>query len=90
MKIISGDEFGLIKLISTQKKQVLDQYGTIDSSKSILNIFFNKKIEIKDNNDNSESKDEEKEEEEEKSEQELNLYVSSINENYILNWETKK
>ena len=92
MKIISGDEFGLIKLISTQKKQVLDQYGTIDSSKSILNIFSNKKIEIKDNNDNSESKDEEKEEEEEeeKSEQELNLYVSSINENYILNWETKK
>ena len=90
MKIISGDEFGLIKLISTQKKQVLDQYGTIDSSKSILNIFSNKKIEIKDNNDNSDSKDEEKEEEEEKSEQELNLYVSSINENYILNWETKK
>ena len=92
MKIISGDEFGLIKLISTQKKQVLDQYGTIDSSKSILNIFSNKRIEIKDNNDNSESKDEEKEEEEEeeKSEQELNLYVSSINENYILNWETKK
>ena len=90
MKIISGDEFGLIKLISTQKKQVLDQYGTIDSSKSIINIFSNKKIEIKDNNDNSESKDEEKEEEEEKSEQELNLYVSSINENYILNWETKK
>ena len=89
MKIISGDEFGLIKLISTQKKQVLDQYGTIDSSKSILNIFSNKKIEIKDNNDNSDSKDEEKEEEE-KSEQELNLYVSSINENYILNWETKK
>ena len=92
MKIISGDEFGLIKLISTQKKQVLDQYGSIDSSKSILNIFSNKKIEIKDNNDNSDSKDEEKEEEEEeeKSEQELNLYVSSINENYILNWETKK
>ena len=90
MKIISGDEFGLIKLISTQKKQVLDQYGTIDSSKSILNIFSNKKIEIKDNNDNSDSKDEEKEEEEEKIEQELNLYVSSINENYILNWETKK
>jgi hypothetical protein len=46
MKIISGDEFGLIKLISTQKKQVLDQYGTIDSSKSIINIFSNKKIEI--------------------------------------------
>ena len=92
MKIISGDEFGLIKLISTQKKQVLDQYGTIDSSKSILNIFSNKKIEIKDSNDNSDSKDEEKEEEEEeeKNEQELNLYVSSINENYILNWETKK
>ena len=90
MKIISGDEFGLIKLISTQKKQVLDQYGAIDSSKSILNIFSNKKIELKDNNDNSDSKDEEKEEEEKKSEKELNLYVSSINENYILNWETKK
>ena len=50
MKIITGDEFGLIKLISTKSKQVLSQYGTIDESKSILNIFTNN-IDI--NNDNN-------------------------------------
>ena len=83
MKIITGDEFGLIKLISTQSKQVLEQYGSIDSSKSILNIFSNNKIEIKENNVNDIKEIEEKEEN-------LNLYVSSIHENYILNWNNKK
>ena len=91
MKIITGDEFGLIKLISTQTKHVLDQYGTIDSSKSILNIFSNNKIETKkENNNNSESNDDEEEEvEENEKEQNLDLFVSSIYENYILNWNSK-
>ena len=78
MKIITGDEFGLIKQISTQSKQVIDQYGAIDSSKSILNIFTNKEI-IE--NNNSEIKE---------NEEDLNLFVSSINENYILNWNNKQ
>ena len=86
MKIITGDEFGLIKLISTQSKKVLDQYGSIDSSKSILNIFSNNKIEIKENNDNNPEYINPNEEKEEN----LNLFVSSINENYILNWNDKK
>ena len=85
MKIITGDEFGLIKLISTQSKQVLDQYGKIDSSKSINNIFTNNKIELNENNNNSEIEEEENEQKEE-----LNLFVSSIKENYVLNWDNKK
>jgi len=84
MKIITGDEFGLIKLISTQSKTVIDQYGTLDSSKSIINIFSNNKIE---QINNSEENDEEEESETKES---LNLYISSINENYILNWDSKK
>ena len=83
MKIITGDEFGLIKLISTQSKTVIDQYGTLDSSKSIINIFSNNKIE---QINNSEENDEEEESETKES---LNLYISSINENYILNWDSK-
>ena len=86
MKIIIGDEFGLIKLLSTQSKQVIDQYGVIDSSKSILNIFSNNKIELKENIDINTNENEEEEEDEEN----LNLFISSINENYILNWNTKK
>ena len=83
MKIITGDEFGLIKLISTQSKQILNQYGTIDESKSILNIFTNNNIDINNDNNSEISQNEEKEEED------LNLFVSSINENYILNWNKK-
>ena len=83
MKIITGDEFGLIKLISTQSKTVIDQYGTLDSSKSIINIFSNNKIEQIDNS-------EENEDEESETKDNLNLYISSINENYILNWDSKK
>ena len=88
MKIITGDEFGLIKLISTQSKQVLDQYGVIDSSKSILNIFSNNKIELKENSDNNNNTN--LNQNEGKEEDNLNLFISSINENYILNWNTKK
>ena len=83
MKIITGDEFGLIKLISTQSKSVIDQYGSLDSSKSIINIFSNNKIEQIDNS-------EENEDEESETKDNLNLYISSINENYILNWDSKK
>ena len=83
MKIITGDEFGLIKLISTKSKQVLDQYGKIDSSKAILNIFSNNKIELNENI--SSDLDEEI-----NTQEELNLFISSINENYILNWNNKK
>ena len=79
MKILTGDEFGLIKQVSTQLKQVIDQYGTIDSSKSILNIFANNQI--FENNNNSE---------ENQNEEDLNLFISTINENYILNWNNKK
>ena len=83
MKIITGDEFGLIKLISTQSKSVIDQYGSLDSSKSIINIFSNNKIEQIDNS-------EENEDEESETKDTLNFYISSINENYILNWDSKK
>ena len=83
MKIITGDEFGLIKLISTQSKSVIDQYSSLDSSKSIINIFSNNKIEQIDNS-------EENEDEESETKDNLNLYISSINENYILNWDSKK
>ena len=80
MKIITGDEFGLIKLISTQERRVIDQYGTLNSSKSILNIFSD--YVIKDNN----SEDNESNEDIEN----LNLFISSLHENYILNWENKR
>ena len=80
MKIISGDEFGLIKLISTKEKKVIDQYGSLDSSKSIINIFSNFTIKENDNDENSEYSELEN----------LNLFVSSLHENYILNWETKR
>ena len=83
MKIITGDEFGLIKLISTQSKSVIDQYGSLDSSKSIINIFSNNKIEQIDNSEKNED-------EESETKDNLNLYISSINENYILNWDSKK
>ena len=80
MKIISGDEFGLIKLISTKEKKVIDQYGSLDSSKSIINIFSNFTIKENDNDENSENSELEN----------LNLFVSSLHENYVLNWETKR
>ena len=80
MKIITGDEFGLIKLISTQERRVIDQYGTLNSSKSILSIFSD--YVIKDNN----SEDNESNEDIEN----LNLFISSLHENYILNWENKR
>ena len=80
MKIISGDEFGLIKLISTKEKKVIDQYGSLDSSKSIINIFSNFTIKENDNDENSEYLELEN----------LNLFVSSLHENYVLNWETKR
>ena len=82
MKIITGDEFGIIKLISTQSKTVIDQYGALDSSNSIINIFSNNKIE-------QINYSEENEEEESETKDSLNLYVSSLNENYILNWDSK-
>ena len=82
MKIITGDEFGIIKLISTQSKTVIDQYGSLDSSNSIINIFSNNKIE-------QINYSEENEEEESETKDSLNLYVSSLNENYILNWDSK-
>ena len=92
MKIITGDEFGLIKLILTQSKQVLGIYGSLDTSKSIVNIFSNNKIKsLNDSNKNSEQEEfEEKEENESEDIEDLILYVSSLHENYILNWDTKK
>ena len=80
MKIITGDEFGLIKLISTQRKQVIDQYGSLDTSKSIINIFSNNEILDKVSEENSENENNE----------DFNLFVSSLHENYILNWNTKR
>ena len=92
MKIITGDEFGLIKLILTQSKQVLGIYGSLDTSKSIVNIFSNNKIKsLNNSNKNSEQEEfEEKEENESEDIEDLILYVSSLHENYILNWDTKK
>ena len=83
MKIITGDEFGLIKLFSTQSKKLLDQYGIIDSTKSILNIFTNKIIESHINSEENINNNEENDEN-------LDLYISSITENYILEWNKKR
>ena len=80
MKIISGDEFGIIKLISTKEKKVIEQCGSMDSSKSIVNIFSNFKIKENDSEENSEISEKEN----------LNLFVSSLHENYILNWDEKR
>ena len=93
MKIISGDEFGLIKLISTQSKSVIEQYGSLDSSKSIINIFSN--FEIKEainfyNNSNEDSEIEEEEGKPNEKEKNLNLYITSLYENYILDWDSKR
>jgi len=54
MKIISGDEFGLIKSKSTKEKKVINQYGSKDCSKSIINIFSNFTIKEDDSDENSE------------------------------------
>ena len=80
MKIISGDEFGLIKLISTQQKKVIDQYGSIDSSKSIINIFSKYNINELNLDENSENENN----------QNINLFVSSLHENYNLDWNNKR
>ena len=80
MKIISGDEFGIIKLISTKEKKVVEQYGSMDSSKSIVNIFSNFAIKENDSEENSEISEKEN----------LNLFVSSLHENYVLNWDEKR
>ena len=80
MKIISGDEFGLIKLISTQKKSVIDQYGSIDSSKSIINIFSKNDTKDSDSDANSEKENNEN----------INLFISSLHENYTLNFNEKR
>ena len=94
MKIITGDEFGIIKLISTQSKSVIEQYGSLDSSKSIINIFTNYEIKENNNLNNNSNEDseieEEEEEENEQSKKKLNLYISSLHENYILDWDSKK
>ena len=89
MKIITGDEFGLIKLISTENKKVIDQYGTMDSSKSIINIFSNYKIKDNNKRENNSEEIEDEEEEHEEIEENLKLYVTSLHENYILDWYNK-
>ena len=80
MKIISGDEFGLIKLISTQQKKVIDQYGSIDSSKSIINIFSKYNINELNLDENSENENN----------QNINLFISSLHENYNIDWNNKR
>ena len=89
MKIITGDEFGLIKLISTENKKVIDQYGIMDSSKSIINIFSNYKIKDNNKRENNSEEIEDEEEEREEIEENLKLYVTSLHENYILDWYNK-
>ena len=89
MKIITGDEFGLIKLISTENKKVIDQYGIMDSSKSIINIFSNYKIKDNNKRENNSEEIEDEEEEHEEIEENLKLYVTSLHENYILDWYNK-
>ena len=89
MKIITGDEFGLIKLISTENKKVIDQYGTMDSSKSIINIFSNYKIKDNNKRENNSEEIEDEEEEHEEIEENLKLYITSLHENYILDWYNK-
>ena len=39
MKIISGDEFGIIKLISTKSKSVQDTFGVLNAEHEVLSII---------------------------------------------------
>ena len=39
MKIISGDEFGILKLISTKNKSVQDTFGVLNAEHEVLSII---------------------------------------------------
>ena len=41
MKIITGDEFGILRLINTKTKNVIDKYGKIKFDNEIINIIKN-------------------------------------------------
>ena len=39
MKIISGDEFGILRLNSTKRKKVIDKYGELNKNNEIIKIY---------------------------------------------------
>ena len=41
MKIITGDEFGILRLINTKTKNIIDKYGKIKFDNEIINIIKN-------------------------------------------------
>ena len=49
MKIISGDEFGILRLNSTKRKKVIDKYGELNKNNEIIKIY---KSPLEDNNEN--------------------------------------
>ena len=49
MKILSGDEFGIIRLTSTKTKRVIDKYGDLNRDNEIIKIFKSPLEENKDN-----------------------------------------
>ncbi len=49
MKIISGDEFGILRLNSTKTKKVIDKYGDLNINNEIIKIY---KSPLEENNEN--------------------------------------
>ena len=49
MKIISGDEFGILRLNSTKRKKVIDKYGELNKNNEIIKIY---KSPLEENNEN--------------------------------------
>ena len=68
MKIITGDEFGILRLINTKSKNIIDKYGKIKFDNEIINVIKNENT----NYDN------------------LQLFITNKNENFLLDWYSKK
>ena len=49
MKILSGDEFGILRLSSTKTKKVIDKYGELNKNNEIIKIY---KSPLEENNEN--------------------------------------
>ena len=75
MKIISGDEFGIIKSCNTKTKAIEATFGNFDTQNEIVNIY-------KDNNTNTNTNDDDV--------NHNVLYVSTKCRQFTLDWERKQ
>lgn len=83
MKFITGDDYGVLRLISSGKKSVLEKYGEINQDNSIVKIFNPNEIIENEKLDNAE---------EQKKKEENNNYkliITSKSEIYFLDWKNK-